>query len=64
MNKFEHAFRDLDEVYYAVMDKAEIKELKLTREDYTWMLSLEEKARRIADKIKELDEADPTAPLL
>ena len=56
MNKFEHAFRDLDEVYHAVMDKAEIKELKLTREDYTWMLSLGEKARRIADKIKELED--------
>jgi hypothetical protein len=38
------------------MDKAEIKELKLTREDYTWMLSLAEKARRIADKIKELED--------
>ena len=56
MNKFEHAFRDLDEVYYAVIDKAEIKELKLTREDYNWMLSLAEKARRIADKIKELED--------
>ena len=56
MNKFEHAFRDLDEVYYAVMDKAEIKELKLTREDYNWMLGLAERARRIADKINELDD--------
>jgi len=56
MGKFEHAFRDLDEVYYTIMEKTELTKLKLTKEDYNWMLCLAEKARRIADKIKELDE--------
>jgi hypothetical protein len=37
-------------------DDRELTKLKLTKEDYNWMLCLAEKARRIADKIKELDE--------
>jgi hypothetical protein len=56
MGKFEHAFRDLDEVYYILMEKTELKELNLTKQEYNFMLCLAERARRIVDKIDEMDE--------